>query len=574
MIKIIKGLLILYVSLFTEFAFAQINLDSALIGYFKLDGNATDGSQLAIDGTASNTIIVAGKNNVANSAFEFNGVDSKIDCGISDRGVTNVVTISAWVKTTSTNLEFIVCKYDWRINRGYHLAMVNGHPILAGRNTSGVYTTTNYANPSNLIDDGNWHYLLGEISGNQWTLWVDCVLDNSVTSTAVNPDLANLEPLGIGYYPLGSSTGDHGNFDGVIDDVRIYNRQINTSERALLCDINYVDPTLTLSQVSNDTVVCDSTQLTLTATSDTGLVYWESPRGTVVNSGNTHTALITQNTVFYVYSVLNGIVSDTAEINVGVITCAPVYPGFVISDTSLCEGAELQLVIQSDSGVVHWDSPLGTNVVFGDTFNVVVSQTQQYFLYVQYSTGMSDTSSFTVTMKNCVAGIYPPIAPKDTLICEDEEVIFRAFRDTGMVYWTSSQGVILDSGNTVTFSLTSDSRIYLYNEVNGQRSDTVSFFITVKGCGEEVFPNIFTPNGDGLNDFLYFTIPNATCFKAEIYNRWGVLIYEMNEIEYSWNGVVQHTGEPLPDGVYFYIVSYCVDGAAEKQKRGSITLIR
>ena len=494
MFKIINGLLILYASLFTGFAFAQINLDTALIGYFKLDGNTIDDSQLAIDGTASNATLVFGKNNIANTAFEFNGVSSKIECGINDRGVTNVVTISAWVKTTSTNLEFVVCKYDWRINKGYHLAVDNGHPLLAGRNTSGLYTTTNYANPSNLINDGNWHYLLGEISGNQWTLWVDCVLDNSVTSTAANPDLTNTEPLGIGYYPLGSSTGDHGNFDGVIDDIRIYNRQINTSERALLCDVNYVGLVLAVPQVSNDTVVCDSTNLKLYAIPDSGVVYWESPQGTIVGSGNTHISLIVQNTVFYVYSTLNGISSDTAVIGVG--------------------------------------------------------------------------------LKSCSSSINPPIAPQDTLVCESMDITFHAFRDTGMVYWTNDQGIILDSGTTVTLSVDTDSRIYLYNQVGGQRSDTVSFFITVKGCGEEIFPNVFTPNGDGLNDFLYFTIPNATCFKASVYNRWGVLVYEMNEIEYAWDGLVQHTGEPLSDGVYFYEVSYCVDGAAEKQKRGSVTLLR
>jgi len=61
--------------------------------------------------------------------------------------------------------------------------------------------------------------------------------------------------------------------------------------------------------------------------------------------------------------------------------------------------------------------------------------------------------------------------------------------------------------------------------------------------------NVFTPNGDGMND--YFTLFNLDDYPApslKIYNRWGVLVYENDAYENDWDG-----GD-LKEGTYFYIV--------------------
>lgn len=63
-------------------------------------------------------------------------------------------------------------------------------------------------------------------------------------------------------------------------------------------------------------------------------------------------------------------------------------------------------------------------------------------------------------------------------------------------------------------------------------------------------PNVFTPNGDGVND--YFNIRNLLLYDYRpvvIYNRWGNIVYQSNQYNNDWNG-----GE-VPDGVYYGIVS-------------------
>ncbi len=64
-----------------------------------------------------------------------------------------------------------------------------------------------------------------------------------------------------------------------------------------------------------------------------------------------------------------------------------------------------------------------------------------------------------------------------------------------------------------------------------------------------IAPNIITPNGDGLNEFLAFK--NLLYFKNNkiwIYNRWGTLIYQDNDYKNNW------TGKDYSDGTYFYIL--------------------
>ena len=85
------------------------------------------------------------------------------------------------------------------------------------------------------------------------------------------------------------------------------------------------------------------------------------------------------------------------------------------------------------------------------------------------------------------------------------------------------------------------------------------------------FPNIFTPNGDGKNDWLEFDLPLGfqECANIQVFNRWGQLVYSSeNSLVTSWNGRT-NVGREAPDGIYFYVVSIL-----ENEFKGSATLIR
>lgn len=86
-----------------------------------------------------------------------------------------------------------------------------------------------------------------------------------------------------------------------------------------------------------------------------------------------------------------------------------------------------------------------------------------------------------------------------------------------------------------------------------------------------IIPNTFTPNNDGKNDELKFD--NLILSNCKIYDRWGLLIKEMNETDASWNGKNKN-GEPCSDGVYFYILSGKAECGGEMSKTGFIQIIR
>lgn len=100
-------------------------------------------------------------------------------------------------------------------------------------------------------------------------------------------------------------------------------------------------------------------------------------------------------------------------------------------------------------------------------------------------------------------------------------------------------------------------------------SDTVVINDSVDaGC---VFiPTAFSPNNDGQHDvWLIENLDYYTQVKVEIYNRWGNLVYSNDDYQNDWNGT--RNGDPLPGGVYFYIVDFN-DGATPAS--GSVTIIR
>lgn len=87
-------------------------------------------------------------------------------------------------------------------------------------------------------------------------------------------------------------------------------------------------------------------------------------------------------------------------------------------------------------------------------------------------------------------------------------------------------------------------------------------------------PNVFTPNGDGVNDVLYFNIPGTICFHCNIYNRWGKLVYQSTDVTQGWNGNIDQTGEAASDGVYYYLIDYCDFRNVSHKLDGFVQLVR
>jgi gliding motility-associated-like protein len=92
---------------------------------------------------------------------------------------------------------------------------------------------------------------------------------------------------------------------------------------------------------------------------------------------------------------------------------------------------------------------------------------------------------------------------------------------------------------------------------------------------ELFIPSAFTPNGDGVNDMFVIHGPNITEFNMQIYDRWGALVFETDDINTRWNGS-HNGGDYFPtSSMYNYRVRF--KGEREEDaivRTGTISVIR
>ncbi len=83
--------------------------------------------------------------------------------------------------------------------------------------------------------------------------------------------------------------------------------------------------------------------------------------------------------------------------------------------------------------------------------------------------------------------------------------------------------------------------------------DSISQVVTISDI--YIVPNVFTPNGDGVNDTFTPTVNGVEVFSIEIFSRWGNLVFKRegsNQI--IWDGSMPD-GSKVKPGTYFYIIT-------------------
>ena len=103
---------------------------------------------------------------------------------------------------------------------------------------------------------------------------------------------------------------------------------------------------------------------------------------------------------------------------------------------------------------------------------------------------------------------------------------------------------------------------------NGCQLDTS---IVIAAIGADCIPNVFSPNGDNVNDI--WELEDAFLYadsEIKIYGRFGKKMFESYGYETPWDGT-NEKGRAVPDGIYFYIINL---GNGHDPIKGTITIIR
>jgi len=97
-------------------------------------------------------------------------------------------------------------------------------------------------------------------------------------------------------------------------------------------------------------------------------------------------------------------------------------------------------------------------------------------------------------------------------------------------------------------------------------------------CKTYSLPNVFTPDGDGVNDtWVPFPYTNVQKIDLEVHDRWGKRVFKTENSDINWDGTDEKTRRPLPEGTYYYgcnVYLYTLSGIKKKFISGVVMIFR
>jgi gliding motility-associated-like protein len=225
------------------------------------------------------------------------------------------------------------------------------------------------------------------------------------------------------------------------------------------------------------------------------------------------------------------------------------------ADTVVCdaEGVEVQ-VVAVEGGEVQWS----TGAIGPSAFLTSSGQ----FLATTTNACGSATDSMMVVIARAL--VY------DSLLttCWDETPI-QLPNEYHEVVWSHG-----DVGPVISVPVGD----YGWNAIDAfgcMRSGTIRVMVDTVSDGSVYVPNVFTPNGDQVNDVFRAYGAESGQFSLSVFNRWGQEIWRSTDPTLHWDG--REDGSEVPDGTYTYMLEFedtCMGINRTMIKYGHVTVLR
>ena len=298
-------------------------------------------------------------------------------------------------------------------------------------------------------------------------------------------------------------------------------------------------------QLGPDTTLCQGESKILDATSTNANSYlWNTGDTTSsisVNSTGTYSAIATINGTCPVSDTIQVVVKDYPQVTLG-------------SDTIICQGASLQL---------NASSPLATSYQWNNGSTrptLTVTSTGQY--WVEVANGRC-ISVDTIQATQVILPVFS--LGNDTSVCIPDSVVLSVPAFPGYNYtW-------FDGSHFSQQSITSAGTYWLQMDDSGC---TAKEYLTISSgdCGIIFIPNSFSPNGDTKNDTWSVFPFSVNTIKAQVFDRWGELLFSSDKLDFSWDG--NYGGRYVEQGVYNYLVTGIYISGNTYEFRGTLVVIR
>ncbi len=281
---------------------------------------------------------------------------------------------------------------------------------------------------------------------------------------------------------------------------------------------------LPIVNLGPDQSICNGQSVLLNAGNAGATYLW--------SDGSTTQTISVLNTGQYWVQVMNGtcIGSDTANVIIGSAPNINLGP-----DIYLCAGMDIALSVSNLGMLYSWST--GSTAQF-----IRVNASGEYIVKVN-NNGCIGTD--TVEVK-----IYPEVFVSlgaDTFICPGTQIQIDAGKVFTSYAWSSGGNnhfIVIEQPGTYTVIVTDA------HGCTGISSKLVREF-----CPNDLYiPSAFSPNGDRNNNkFMAYGV-GVLGFHLYVFDRWGELIFETQDIAAGWDGT--YNGANAPEGTYIYRVDY------------------
>lgn len=214
---------------------------------------------------------------------------------------------------------------------------------------------------------------------------------------------------------------------------------------------------------------------------------------------------------------------DTVDIFLGAN-----LPASITGNTTLCPGLMTILDAGADYVLYRWST--------GDTTQSIINVGPgNYFVFVQDSAGCSGYDTVDVIQ-------YPEVDLDifgDKTFCLGSAGYLTATTGYTGYHWSTGEVGV----ETIMVSSQGYYDIRVLDPNSCWAYDTV--FVSTDTCIDTcnvIIPNAFTPNGDGANDFFGPEINrcNLEIFEFSIFDRWGIKVFETEDVEIKWDGLFKN----------------------------------
>ena len=225
-----------------------------------------------------------------------------------------------------------------------------------------------------------------------------------------------------------------------------------------------------------------------------------------------------------------------------------------------------------------WDFGDGSNFNGLQNPRYTFTDTGTYSIGLLLITSEKCVDTISTAVSNAIKVLPKPIAQINYLDTSKslKEALFE-FTNTGSQSAISSRYLIngqeFAQSDVLTYQFTDTGHFQVaYIATNSFGcEDTSVAEIFVFDEFQFIIPNIFTPNGDNINDVFKMQACGVYDYEIEIFNRFGEKLFESNSLNINWDGRV--SGWPLNSGVYFYTITIRDFRNQILDYQGTITLL-